>query len=174
MTVMNMTSVFKPSGSGAPDKRHLLFSNAWCFLAFGGGAGLTPKAPGTAGTLLAFPLYYVAVVILPLFGLVVLAAAMLAAGALICSRANEALQHHDDGAIVWDEISAFFAVLVIIPADWGWQLAAFTLFRLLDAAKPFPINRIDRHVGGGWGVMADDIAAAAITAAVIVGVAAAV
>ena len=54
-----------------------------------------------------------------------------------------------------------------MPADWRWLAAAFVLFRILDAAKPPPINWLDKKIGGGWGVMIDDMAAAAITIAVL-------
>jgi len=113
---MNMTSVSDAPSAAVINKRRLLFSNVWCFLAFGGGAGLSPKAPGTAGTLLAFPLYYAAAAVLPLVGLVVLAVLLLAVGVPICARAGRLLRRHDDGAVVWDEIAAFFAVLVLLPA----------------------------------------------------------
>ena len=130
-------------------------------LALGGGAGLLPKAPGTAGTLVAVVLYYALAAVLPFFALVFLAAIFLAAGAPLCAYADNVLQTADDRRIVWDEISAFFVVLLVLPPAWQWQAAAFVVFRLLDAVKPFPIGYLDQASGAG--IMADDIAAAAAT-----------
>ena len=88
---------------------------------------------------------------------------MIALGVPICEHANRRLSTHDDGRIIWDEIAAFFLVLTLIPSAPHWQLTAFILFRLLDTLKPFPINWLDRKIKGGWGIMADDIAAALLT-----------
>lgn len=136
-------------------------------LALGGGAGLAPKAPGTAGSLLALPLYYLAAWGLPAAGVWILALVMLAAGPAICAHGERALNSADDGRIVWDEIAAFFVVLVVLPAAWPWQLAAFIIFRLLDTLKPFPISWVDKKVKGGWGIMLDDLLAAAVTIAIV-------
>ena len=145
------------------DKPPPLLSDLRIFLALGGGVGLIPKAPGTAGTLLALPLHHLLATFLGPSPLLLIALAMIALGIPICEHANRRLATHDDGRIVWDEIAAFFLVLTLTPPTPHWQLTAFILFRLLDTLKPFPINWLDRKIKGGWGIMADDIAAALLT-----------
>ena len=131
----------------SPDRR-LLASHPAHLLAFGFGAGLVPKAPGTAGTLVAIPLFAALMYTPEIVHYVVLLALFLI-GLPVCARANRALGVDDHGSIVWDEIVAFMLVLEFTPLAWHWWLAAFLLFRLFDA-----------KVGGGFGVMLDDLLAA--------------
>jgi phosphatidylglycerophosphatase A len=131
-------------------------------LAFGFGSGLSPKAPGTAGSLLAmlaFPL----LALLPLpFYLLVLAATVVA-GTWICGRAADRLGVHDHGGIVLDEIAGVWLAMATFPATWPWMVAGFALFRLFDIVKPWPISWLDRRVPGGLGIMLDDLLAGALT-----------
>jgi len=136
-----------------------VFSDPGHCIAFGFGAGLTPRIPGTAGTLIAFPLYYAAQ-FLPLPAQWLLLAILIPFGAWLCARSGKALQKHDDGGIVIDEVAACYGVLLLTPPALEWQFAAFILFRLFDSLKPPPINWLDKNIHGGWGVMLDDIAAA--------------
>jgi phosphatidylglycerophosphatase A len=136
-------------------------------IALGAGAGLVPGAPGTAGTLLAFPLYWTlaSVCTAPtLLGLIVLGFAL---GVWACARTGEALGVSDHGAIVWDEIVAFMLVLFFTPAGVLWQAFAFALFRLFDILKPPPIRYYDRKLKSGFGVMFDDLLAAGYTLLVL-------
>ena len=136
--------------------RRLLFADWRLFFALGGGAGLTPKAPGTAGTALAVVVYWLAAALLPPAAVLALAGLFLAAGWHICDYANKALQQHDAGAVVWDETAAFFAALAVggvFAAGWQWQAAAFVVFRFFDIVKPFPISWLDKNLQGGFGVM---------------------
>ncbi|MEW5944175.1 MAG: phosphatidylglycerophosphatase A [Pseudomonadota bacterium] len=129
------------------------------FLAFGFGSGLSPKAPGTIGTLAAFPLYWLFSGLAPAVYLAVVAG-LFAAGVRWCDVTGRALGVEDYGGIVWDEIVAFLLVLAFVPQTvWGFA-AGFALFRLFDIWKPFPIRWFDRRVGGGFGVMLDDLLAA--------------
>lgn len=129
--------------------------------ALGFGSGLIPRAPGTAGTV-------VGVLLAAGLGLagttsavyLLATAALVASGVPICQRAGERLDRHDHPAIVWDEIAAFPLVLIGLPITPAWLLAGFLTFRLFDVWKPGPIRWFDRHLGGGLGVMADDVAAA--------------
>ena len=135
-------------------------------IALGAGAGLVPGAPGTAGTLLAFPLqWWVA----PQFGAAWLAvlAAGFALGIWACGRTGRALGVADHGALVWDEVVAFAIVLYFTPAGYVWQAFAFLLFRLFDVIKPPPIRYYDRTLHSGFGVMFDDLLAAAYTLLVL-------
>ncbi len=136
------------------------------FLAFGFGSGLSPIAPGTVGTLAAM-LPALLLVQLPVWiGLLTVALAF-AAGIYLCNVAGRALGVHDYGGIVWDEFVAMWLVLVLVPVDWRWWLAAFLAFRFFDILKPWPIRWLDQHVHGGVGVMIDDVLAALYALAVL-------
>jgi len=91
-----------------------------------------------------------------------LVAAMIAfaAGCWASARVAEASGIFDPGFVVIDEIAAQLLILAATPLDWRFYLAAFLLFRLFDIWKPFPVNRLDRHIEGGFGIMLDDVAAA--------------
>ena len=133
------------------------------FLAFGFGAGLARGAPGTAGTLVAFPLFwFLNPHLMPLVFLA-LVAGLFVLGIWICGKTGKDLGVHDHGGIVWDEIVAFLLVLNFTPPTLLWQAFAFLLFRIFDVLKPPPINYFDQTVHGGFGVMLDDLIAAFYT-----------
>jgi phosphatidylglycerophosphatase A len=138
------------------------------FVALGFGAGLSPWAPGTAGTLLAIPLWWLltgsGLQPLPLLGLLAL---LFALGVWACGVTGRDLGVADHGAMCWDEIVAFLLVLALIPADPWWQGAAFFLFRAFDVVKPPPIRQLEMRFKGGFGVMFDDILAAGYTLLVL-------
>lgn len=130
------------------------------FIAFGGGAGLAKRAPGTWGTLVALPIYWLAHVVGG-WGAVVLAGAIIFfVGIWAAGVAGRALGVSDHGGIVVDEIAAFLLVLAVVPFTWQWVSVAFLLFRVFDIAKPWPIGVADRRIKGGFGVMFDDLLAA--------------
>ena len=132
-------------------------------IALGAGAGLIPGAPGTAGTLLAFPLYWALARYCATSTLLALLALGFVLGMWACGRTGRALGASDPGAIVWDEIVAFMLVLVFTPAGSLWQASAFLLFRAFDILKPPPIRFFDRKLKNGFGVMFDDLLAAGYT-----------
>jgi len=132
-------------------------------LAFGFGAGLVPGAPGTAGTLLALPLFWLAQPRLTAIEFLLLLAIMFVAGVWACEKTGRALGMPDHGGMVWDEIVAFLLVLYFTPDSMYWQAFAFLLFRLFDILKPPPIRYFDQTLKGGFGVMCDDIIAASYT-----------
>jgi phosphatidylglycerophosphatase A len=132
-------------------------------LATGFGAGLSPVAPGTFGTLVAVPLVWL-LVNLSLFGYVFLTAVFFLLGIWLCERTASDLGEHDHGGIVWDEIVGYMITmlpiwLMVVPLAWQWLLLGFVLFRFFDIVKPWPIRWIDQHVGGGFGIMLDDLLA---------------
>jgi phosphatidylglycerophosphatase A len=128
------------------------------FFAFGFGSGLAPRAPGTAGTLVAIPLYLlIAQWSLLHYTVFVLLAALL--GVWICGVASRQLQVHDHPGIVWDEFVGFWITMWAVPLDWRWVIAGFLVFRLYDIVKPWPVRLLDRKVGGGFGIMIDDMLA---------------
>lgn len=133
------------------------------FIAFGGGAGLSPVAPGTAGTLAAFPLFWVLDYFLDPVEFLLLITALFILGIWACRVTGNALGDHDHGGMVWDEVVAFLLVLVFTPNNLIWQAFAFLLFRLFDIIKPPPIRYYDNTLRGGFGVMFDDLLAAFFT-----------
>lgn len=135
-----------------------------CFFAFGFGSGLAPVAPGTFGTLPALPIAFV-LYLLGVTGwwLAVLCVVLFFWGVRICSHTERELGIQDYGGIVWDEIVAMLLVLAFVPFRWKWWLAAFVLFRVFDAVKPWPIKWFDARIHGGLGIMLDDIIAAFFT-----------
>jgi len=129
------------------------------FFALGFGSGLSPRAPGTMGSLVALPL---AIPLLTLsqihyFIFVLLAFGL---GCYWCEKTSLRMAVQDPGAIVWDEIVSMWLVLAFVPSTWTGWLTAFLLFRLFDIAKPWPIRWLDRKVKGGFGIMLDDVIAA--------------
>lgn len=154
-----------------PDSRFLLAHPAH-LIALGFGTGLAPKAPGTVGTLLGWPLYWlISSLASSLVVQLALVAAAFAAGIWACARTGRALGVADHGGIVWDEIVAFALVLLFTPPGWLWSGLAFALFRLFDILKPWPIRYFDVHLKNGFGVMFDDLLAAGFAILVLKGMA---
>lgn len=144
-----------------------LLSHPAHFLALGFGTGLSPLAPGTVGTLLAFPLYAVLAYWLPPEWVAAAIAAFFLIGVWACGRTGRDLGVADHGGMNWDEVVAFLAVLLFTPPALAWQVAAFCAFRFFDVAKPPPIRQVDRAMKGGLGVMFDDAVAAFYTLIVL-------
>lgn len=140
-----------------------LLLNPIHFLSLGFGSGLSPYAPGTAGTLAAIPLFWLmAPLRLELYlGLVVL---LFIIGIFLCQQTTDKLGAHDHSAIVWDEVVGYLLTMVAVPFDWRWVILGFFLFRLFDVWKPWPVRILDRRVGGGLGIMLDDVGAAVYAA----------
>ncbi len=135
-------------------------------IALGFGAGRAPFAPGTFGTLLAWPVGWALGGLHPLATLGLIAVFFLV-GVWACGVTGRDLGVHDDGSMVWDEFVAFLLVLAIVPRALAWQAAAFVLFRAFDIAKPAPIRLLERRYTGGFGVMFDDLLAAGYTLLVL-------
>ena len=132
------------------------------FIALGLGSGLSPKAPGTAGTLLTVPLvYFLQQQTVLVYALVTLF--VLLTGPWICGYAAKKLQVHDHSGIVYDEVAGFLITMFMIPADWTLMLIGFVLFRFFDAVKPWPISWLDKNLHGGLGIMLDDVLAGLIS-----------
>jgi len=128
------------------------------FLALGFGSGLAPKAPGTFGTLAAVPLYLM-MTSLSNNQYLLLTALISLVGIWICGTSAEILGVHDHSGIVWDEIAGFLITMYLAPSGWLWIVLGFIYFRIFDILKPWPISWLDKHVGGGFGIMIDDIVA---------------
>ena len=154
-------------------------------MAFGFGSGLSPLAPGTVGTLWAWAAFLIGEYFLSTEDFIWIIGGGFVLGCWICGHVSEELGKKDFGGIVWDEIIAFWLILlVIMPTNIWMQAIAFGLFRFFDAVKPGPIGLIDRHfknleeenqappslfqiVWRGFGIMIDDLAAAFFTLLVV-------
>lgn len=151
-----------------PSARFLL-SHPAHFIALGFGAGLSPLAPGTAGTLWAWLAFIVLQSRLDTQQIGWVIAASLPIGWWACTATARNMQVADPGSIVWDEVVAFWIVLwLVTPAGLLEQTAAFALFRYFDAAKPGPVAWADQLFKGfgrrgGFGIMFDDLVAAFCT-----------
>lgn len=157
------------SGLRAPVVRPsagFLLSHPAHLVALGFGAGLSPLAPGTVGTLWAWAAFLAMQAWLPpaVLGWVVVLSLPL--GWWACTVTARHLRVLDPVNIVWDEVVAFWLILwLLMPAGFAAQLGAFLLFRVLDMAKPGPIAWADRlYQGFGWrgglGILLDDLVAA--------------
>ena len=142
-----------------PDARFLV-SHPAHFIALGFGAGLSPVAPGTVGTLVAIPLCWLLAQAMPLLAVAFVAVPLFLVGVWACDVTGRDLGVADHGSMVWDEIVAFLPLAAVASASWVTLLAAFGLFRLFDIWKPFPIREMERRWKGGFGVMIDDVFAA--------------
>jgi phosphatidylglycerophosphatase A len=137
--------------------------------ALGFGSGLSPVAPGTVGTLWAWASYSLFSHYLNTTELACGVLVSIVLGWWFCKVTAEHMQVQDPSAIVWDEIAAFWLVLLVwMPASFWGQLAAFVLFRFFDAVKPGPVGWADRAFHGlgwrgGFGIMFDDVVAAFCT-----------
>jgi len=162
----------RPSGEGTgiseirtllPRLRHPVH-----LLALGFGSGLSPRAPGTLGSLVALLLFALLALLMPADWvrevLVIVAVLACVAGVPICGYSSRAMGGGDHAAIVWDEFAGLWVALMWLPLTLGWWLAAFVLFRLFDILKPWPIGWCDKNLKGGLGIMADDILAGLFSA----------
>jgi phosphatidylglycerophosphatase A len=136
------------------------------FLALGFGSGLSPVAPGTFGTLVALPIA-MALMLMPLVSAIAAVAVFIVGGIWLCGESARRLDCHDHPGIVWDEIAAFALLSLVLPSGWIWLVLGFVLFRLFDIVKPWPIRDLDHRLGGGLGIMLDDLMAAVYSALVI-------
>lgn len=165
-----MTTILEPGQTACitkPNARFMLAHPAH-LLAQGFGSGLSPVIPGTIGTLFGWLSFHVLSsrwpgLFSPLHWLIIIAAGF-AVGVWACAKTGRHLGIADHGSMVWDEIVAFWLVLLLImPAAFSTQCWAFFWFRVLDMLKPTPIRDFERRFKGGFGVMGDDIVAAFFT-----------
>ena len=155
-----------------PTARFML-SHPAHFIALGFGSGLSPVAPGTAGTLWAWAAFLMLQAWLPPAAIGWVIAAALPLGWWACTVTAQHMRVLDPGHIVWDEVVAFWLVLwLLMPAGWQAQFIAFVLFRFFDAVKPGPVAWADGLFHGfgwrgGFGILFDDLVAAFCTLLVL-------
>lgn len=134
-------------------------SNPIHILAFGLGSGLSPKAPGTVGTIAALPIYWWLLADLSTLWLSAVILITFVIGVLVAEKTSQDLGVHDHGGIVIDEWVGMWITMLMVPKEWIWLLIGFILFRFFDILKPWPIKWLDEHVHGGFGIMIDDVLA---------------
>lgn len=131
-------------------------------MATGGGAGYSPIAPGTAGTVVAIPIYLAFSSFNPcIYFLSVLTMTVLAC--YVADMGETVFGRPDPPPVVIDEIVGFLWAMALIPPTLVNILFCFFLFRFFDILKPFPIRQLERKLKGGLGIVMDDVAAAAFT-----------
>ncbi len=123
-----------------------------------------PRAPGTAGSLVALlPAWLLFA--LPLSGRIAVVAAVICVGIWVCGESARRLGRHDHQSIVLDEVAGILLTALAVPAPtWFWLALVFVLFRVFDIWKPWPIRDLDHSVAGGVGIMLDDLMAAVYAA----------
>jgi len=126
-----------------------------------GGVGFVPVGPGTAASLLVVPVvpWLAALHLREPGGFVAIVAVTIAVAIWGAGRAERVLGRHDDGCVVIDEVAGMVVGTACIPPTWPAAWLLFAAFRVFDIAKPPPIGTLDRRVGGGFGVVADDLIA---------------
>ncbi|MDO9166108.1 MAG: phosphatidylglycerophosphatase A [Rhodoferax sp.] len=161
-------------GPVRPSARFML-SHPAHFIAMGFGSGLSPVAPGTAGTLWAWLAFLALQPWMNDTRWAILLAVSLPLGWWASTVTAKNMRVLDPSSVVWDEIAAFWLILwLVMPAGLWGQLVAFGLFRYFDAVKPGPVRWADQlfhHVNvatdraawrkAGFGIMLDDVVAAA-------------
>ncbi len=128
------------------------------WLACGFGTGAARIAPGTFGTLVGLPFYYY-MQPLSVWWYLAIVTVFFIIGIGLCGYAAKQLNVHDHPGIVWDEVVGYLVTMFMAPAGWLWMAVGFALFRLFDIWKPWPIRLLDQGVGGGFGIMVDDLLA---------------
>lgn len=132
-------------------------------IAYGFGAGLSPMAPGTMGTLVAIPIYLVLANLPGLLYFVALAI-LIGVGLWACDKVAAEMGEDDPSSIVWDEVVGFLVAMAAAPVvSLAWILMGFILFRLFDIYKPWPVSWAEERFKGGLGIIADDLVAGAMT-----------
>ena len=140
------------------------------FIGSGLGSGLAPIAPGTAGSLAAVAIYGLLTLLIvdPAMQQGLLLALIIAGfplGVWACGLLSTAA-NPDPGRAVWDEFVGMWLACLLLPPTGYWLVAAFILFRLFDILKPWPARQLEK-LPGGWGIMADDVAAGLYAAALL-------
>ena len=167
MTILRTDAITMPMRPGFK----WMLSHPAHFISLGFGSCLTPKDPGTMGTLRGFTVFWLMhYVSTNAASLVALLIASFILGVWASAVAGRHLGVPDHGAIVWDEVAAFGLVLLFTPVSWLWYGLAFAAFRFFDILKPWPIRQCDARFKNGFGVMFDDLLAAIYAIAVIKGV----
>jgi phosphatidylglycerophosphatase A len=128
------------------------------------GAGLLPAMPGTLGSLAALPCAWAIRTLWGTAGLAAATAIIFAVGCWAAGKFVKVKAVGDPGIVVVDEVAGQWFTLLPAPLDPLCYAVAFLLFRTFDIWKPWPVGWADRRVHGGFGIMLDDLLAAAYAA----------
>jgi len=147
----------------------ITFAATWFY------SGKSPKAPGTAGSFAALPFGWLIWAYGGNTALIIASIAVFAIGIWVAHLYSNMLGIHDAGEIVIDEVVGQWMCLLVVPLgavwmDAVWLLIAFLAFRIFDVIKPWPIRWVDRRMGGGFGIMFDDVLAGVFAMIALVGV----
>ncbi len=136
------------------------------------GSGLLPKAPGTWGSLAAFPFAYIISVYTCPYALIFGTIALFFIGIWASDKIEKNAQVKDPGFIVVDEVVGQWIALLPLPFLYSFlnpdsfhlyfaviAAVAFIAFRIFDIWKPWPVNYVDKNIHGGYGIMLDDVIA---------------
>jgi phosphatidylglycerophosphatase A len=126
------------------------------WIAAGFGAGFSPVAPGTVGSLVALLPWWFLLRPLPDWQYALVLAVGFAIGVLASHWTIRRIGIEDPSLVVWDEYVGMWIALFAAPAGWPWVLTGFVAFRFFDILKPWPVSWADRQVHGGFGAMLDD------------------
>lgn len=151
------------TGHAPPAAARFRLASPAHLIALGFGSGLFPRAPGTVGTLWAWCVFIVLEDWLSPFHWAIVIGLSFLVGIWTCGRTARDVGISDHSAIVWDEVVAFWLVLMFLPTTWLDQLLGFAVFRFFDIVKPPPIGYFDARLKGGFGIMFDDLLAAFFT-----------
>ena len=143
----------------SPQPARVVLTHPAGWIASGFGIGLSPRAPGTVGSLVALLpwWFFLQHLSLPLYLGVLLIALIIGvwAGGWVIGK----IGIEDPSVVVWDEFIGQWIALLLAPAGWLWMLGGFALFRLFDIWKPWPVSWADQKLHGGLGAMLDDVLA---------------
>ena len=129
------------------------------WIASGFGIGLSPRAPGTVGSLAALLPWWFFLQHLSLPAYLTIVSVAFAIGIWAADWVIAKTRIEDPSVVVWDEFIGQWIALLLAPTGWPWMLAGFALFRLFDIWKPWPVRWADRRLHGGLGAMLDDVLA---------------
>lgn len=139
------------------DKKLLKHPYAWIALGFG--TGLSPKAPGTMGSIAAVVMWWFLYSNLSFVFQASIIVSGFAIGVIVSNWMIEKTGVQDPGFIVWDEFIGQWIALLLLPKTLLWYAIGFALFRLFDIVKRGPVGWADKRFKGGFGVMFDDVLA---------------
>ena len=140
------------------------------FIATFAGVGLFPIAPGTVGSIAGIgvlwaislvPYDYYQILLQLLFLIV-----FIPIGVIASSAYEKYFGKIDPGEVVVDEVVGMMITLFALPFSLFNIIVGFILFRFFDILKPFPIGKL-QNIKGGWGIMADDIAAGIVSTIIL-------
>ena len=146
--------------------RKFLTQNIYHFIALGFGSGLFKKGPGTAGSFVAIPIFYL-LINLPSLLQWLFVVTLFFVGLYSSNKVINLIDQKDPSFIVIDEIVAVLFLFILIPTNIKFLAFAFILFRFFDIFKPFPVSWAENYFKGALGIMIDDIVAALLSFLVI-------